>query len=86
MRTLLAMIVAMLAFSPAVAGDDESKELEDSASSLPPFEKVDKNDDGKLSWEEAKEAGIDKKEFAEQDYNDDNRITKLAYEYGIKES
>lgn len=86
MRTLLAMIVAIFAVSPVFAGDDESKEAEKGESSLPPFNKIDKNGDEKLSWEEARQAGIDKDEFQAQDYNDDNKITKLAYEYGIKES
>lgn len=51
---------------------------------LPPFKKVDQDESGKLSLEEAKKVGVGEDQFQEEDLDNDGKLTKYDYKYGIK--
>ncbi len=62
----------------------EESEMAKEKSQLPSFKEADKNGDGRLSFEEAKELGISKKTFKEEDLDSDGELTEYDYEYGVK--
>ena len=64
------LIATLLAFAgPALAGDK------------PSFKEADANDDGKISIQEAKKAGIAKDEAKTNDLDDDGKLTKNDWEF-----
>ncbi|SDG38820.1 EF hand [Limimonas halophila] len=73
-RVMAAMfaVVGGIAFSaPALAADQEK----------PSFSEADANGDGKVSTEEAKEAGFDKYQIVAQDVNQDGMLTEEDWKY-----
>ena len=80
MRMISGMLALALALTgPAVAAQDEG-----GGNKLPGFKKVDQDGNGKLSLEEAKKVGIAKDKFQEEDLDNDGKLTKYDYKYGIK--
>lgn len=79
MRSLLAAL--MLGVSGAAlatsSGSGESSEM-------PKFSAVDQNENGKLSFQEAKEVGVNKETFKKEDLDDDGKLTRYDYKYGVK--
>jgi len=52
----------------------------------PEFKKVDKNGDGKITWEEAKSAGIPKDAFESADYDEDGELTRVGYRFSLNQT
>lgn len=83
MRTfqrVTAMVLCLMA-STALAAQEEGSE---NGGSLPPFKKADANGDGQLTFEEVKDLGIKKKTFKEEDLDNDGKLSKYDYKYGVK--
>lgn len=78
-KSLLAAAL-MLALSGAAAAASGSGE----ADQLPKFSAVDQDGNSKLSLEEAKAVGVEKETFKEEDLDDDGKLTKYDYKYGVK--
>lgn len=77
----LAALLCMLACAaPVLAAEGNSQEGE----KLPKFQKADKDGNGSLNLEEAKQVGVSKKEFQEEDLDNDGKLTKYDYKYGVK--
>jgi len=70
----------MLALSAAAAAASGSSE----ESQLPKFSAVDQDGNSKLSLEEAKAVGVGEETFKEEDLDDDGKLTKYDYKYGVK--
>jgi len=74
-RRIIAAMLAVaggIGFSaPALAADQDK----------PSFEEVDANGDGKISYDEAKEAGFDKYQIIAQDVNQDGTLTEEDWKF-----
>lgn len=82
MRILSLIAVLTLGLSvAAVAGPQEGS---DGAEGLPAFQKADGNGDGQLTWQEVKELNVSKKTFKEEDLDNDGKLSKYDYKYGVK--
>lgn len=79
-RWALVALILGIAGSAAAQDDGNSEKGQD----LPPFKEVDQDDSGKLSLEEAKKVGIGEEKFQEEDLDNDGKLTKYDYKYGIK--
>lgn len=51
---------------------------------LPAWKELETTEEGTLAWEKAKELGIEKKTFQEEDLDDDGELTQYDYQFGIK--
>lgn len=51
----------------------------------PKFEEVDADGDGKVTWKEAKAAGIPKEEFESADFDEDGELTRVGYRYSLNQ-
>lgn len=79
MRYLLILLGSLgLAVNPALAQESQVE-------SLPSFKKADQNDDGKLSREEAKAAGVSEESFEKNDFDGDGTISEVTYDYLIRD-
>ena len=72
----------MLGIAGSAAAQDNGNGGE--GQDFPPFKKVDQDESGKLSLEEAKKVGISEDKFQEEDLDNDGKLTKYDYKYGIK--
>ncbi|HKJ70222.1 MAG TPA: EF-hand domain-containing protein [Gammaproteobacteria bacterium] len=78
-RWIFAVTLCLFAGAALAAQQPDS----DSAK-LPDFKKADKNGDGHLTYSEVKDLGVKKKKFKQEDLNDDGKLSKYDYKYGIK--
>lgn len=77
----VAALIAMLALAaPAVAAEGGGQE----DGKLPSFKKADQDGNGSLNMQEAQKVGVSKKEFKEEDLDNDGKLTKYDYKYGVK--
>lgn len=84
---LMTLIIASLLSGSVLAMDDKRDEAQQKAESkdkLPAFANADANDDGILTWKEAKDVGISKETFERGDYDDNGEISQTIYEYSLK--
>ena len=75
-----ALALCLMASTPLAAQEDGSQK----DGGLPSFKKADANGDGQLTFQEVKDLGIKKKTFKEEDLDNDGKLTKYDYKYGIK--
>ncbi len=75
-------LAVMMAFATLATGATESGGGE--KSDLPGFKEADKNDDGKLTFDEIKGFGIAKEKFQQEDLDNDGELSEYDYKYGIK--
>jgi len=78
-----AAVVLALAL-PASA--QNSKASSEAKQPYPAFTKVDKNGDKKVTWKEAKAAGIPKEEFESADFDNDGELTRIGYRYSLNQT
>ena len=74
------LVALMLGMSSIAVATSESGKSDQ----MPKFSEVDQNGNSKLSFQEAKAAGIDKETFNEEDLDEDGKLTKYDYKYGVK--
>ncbi|MFB6261769.1 MAG: EF-hand domain-containing protein [Thiohalorhabdaceae bacterium] len=60
------------------------KQLSEPDLDLPPFEQVDANDDGTITYGEVKDLGVPRKVFRREDPDRDGQLTRIDYRYGLK--
>lgn len=80
--TVLTLVGLAVAATPAWAAQDNSGS--NGGKELPPFKKADKDGSGKMSLKEAKKLGIQKETFQKEDLDNDGKLTKYDYKYGVK--
>jgi Ca2+-binding EF-hand superfamily protein len=78
----IALITLCLVAGGALAA--QQQEGSGAADKLPGFKEADSNGDGQLTFKEVKELGIKKKTFKEEDLDNDGKLSKYDYKYGIK--
>jgi len=79
------LVVAAMAVSTTAAAQKSSQSAKPEQP-YPDFEKVDKNDDRKVTWKEAEAAGIPKEEFESADFDNDGELTRIGYRYTLNHS
>ncbi|MFB6259511.1 MAG: hypothetical protein ABEK42_02180 [Thiohalorhabdaceae bacterium] len=75
--------VLLLALAgPALGAQSEEQDF----TNLPAFKKADNNGDGSLTYKEVNDekAKVPKKQFKEEDLDDDGKLSKYDYKYGLK--
>ena len=76
-----AMGVFMLGSTGALAAPEEG---DGGQKELPGFKEADKNGDQSLTFKEVKDLGVSKDKFKEEDLDNDGKLSKYDYKYGIK--
>ena len=56
----------------------------DQNANLPKFKQADNDGNGELTFEEVKELGIKEKTFKAEDLDNDGKLSKYDYKYGVK--
>jgi Ca2+-binding EF-hand superfamily protein len=77
---ITAIALGFLAGSGVAAEQDQASQSQE----LPKFKKADKDGNGELTFEEVKELGIKKKTFKAEDLDNDGKLSKYDYKYGVK--
>lgn len=74
----------LLALAAPVLGAQAGQKQE--VSNLPAFKQADNNGDGSLTFKEIKDekAKVPKKKFKAEDLDDDGKLSKYDYKYGLK--
>jgi Ca2+-binding EF-hand superfamily protein len=77
----IAALGLALVAAPAIGAPDKDA---GQTKELPVFKKADDNGDGQLTFKEVKDLGIAKKAFKQEDLDNDGKLSKYDYKYGIK--
>ena len=77
---ITAVALALAAGSAAAAQQGKA----DADQDLPSFKKADKDGNGELTFEGVKDLGIKKKTFKAEDLDNDGKLSKYDYNYGVK--
>jgi len=76
--------LAMVFFATSALAGTQSHGSDQHHKDLPSFKKADNNDDGSLTYSEVKDLGVSKKAFKREDLNNDGKLSKYDYKYGLK--
>jgi len=86
LRSLPRLLIAAAMAVSTTAAAQKSGQPAKPEQPYPGFERVDKNDDRKVTWKEADAAGIPKEEFESADFDNDGELTRIGYRYTLNQS